>query len=225
MGAAIGAILPHAVGIALSPLPIIAVILLLLSGRARSTSIGFLLGWIAGVAVGTAVFTVIATAFVTTAPPAWVRPTVGVVQIALGVLLLALAARQWRRRRGPGVEPALPAWLAAIDRLRFGTALGLGVLLSAVSPKNLVLLASAGVLLGGTNLTIAQAVATVAVFTLVASLTIAVPVVIALVAGDRVRTALGALHDWLVRENAVIMAVVFVVLAAVVIGKGLPALF
>jgi membrane protein YqaA with SNARE-associated domain len=48
MGAVIGDVLPLAIGIAISPIPIIAAILMLFSPRATSTSTGFLLGWILG---------------------------------------------------------------------------------------------------------------------------------------------------------------------------------
>src|SRR4029453_18692301 len=49
MGSVIGEILPLAVGIAISPIPIIAAILMLLSPKAKATSVGFLLGWLAGI--------------------------------------------------------------------------------------------------------------------------------------------------------------------------------
>ena len=49
MNQVIGDLLPLAVGVAVSPVPIIAVILMLLSPRAGGTSVGFLAGWVAGV--------------------------------------------------------------------------------------------------------------------------------------------------------------------------------
>ncbi len=51
MAPVIGEILPLALGIAISPIPIIAAILMLLSPKARVTSIGFLLGWVVGITV------------------------------------------------------------------------------------------------------------------------------------------------------------------------------
>lgn len=51
MGAAIGQVLPLAVGVALSPVPIIAVVLMLMSARAQLNGPGFVLGWLAGLAV------------------------------------------------------------------------------------------------------------------------------------------------------------------------------
>ncbi|MFP3415735.1 GAP family protein, partial [Bacillus sp. SIMBA_074] len=59
MGAVIGAILPLAVGIAISPIPIIAAILMLLSPKARGSSLGFLLGWVLGIVVAVVVFTLL----------------------------------------------------------------------------------------------------------------------------------------------------------------------
>ena len=53
----IGEILPLALGIAVSPIPIIAAILMLLSPRAKGTSVGFLLGWVVGIVVAVTVFT------------------------------------------------------------------------------------------------------------------------------------------------------------------------
>ena len=51
MGNAISQVLPYAVGVAISPLPIIAVILVLFSSRARVNGPCFLAGWIVGVGV------------------------------------------------------------------------------------------------------------------------------------------------------------------------------
>ena len=59
MGAAIGDTLPLALGIAISPIPIIAAILMLLSPRARVTSVGFLLGWVLGIVVAVSAFTLL----------------------------------------------------------------------------------------------------------------------------------------------------------------------
>ena len=49
MGEVIGDLLPLALGVAISPIPVIAAILMLLSRQAGKTSTGFLIGWIAGI--------------------------------------------------------------------------------------------------------------------------------------------------------------------------------
>ena len=45
--------MPLALGVAISPIPIIATILMLLAPQARGTSVGFLLGWVLGIVVAT----------------------------------------------------------------------------------------------------------------------------------------------------------------------------
>ena len=50
MGQGISEVLPFAIGIAISPVPIIAVILILFSTRARVNGPAFLLGWVVGIA-------------------------------------------------------------------------------------------------------------------------------------------------------------------------------
>lgn len=220
MNATIGAILPLALGIAISPIPIIAAILMLLSPRARVTSIGFLLGWVVGIVVAVSVFTLLASV-ITPQDPDAAHPAQGAVRVVLGALLLLLALRQWRGRPRAGEPVTLPKWMAAIDKITFPVAVGLGFLLSAVNPKNLLMAAGAGVDIGTAGLDTASVVLVIAIFTLIAASTVLVPVVAYLIAADRLRAPLDALRGWLERENAVIMSVLLLVIGVVLIGKGI----
>ena len=51
MGKAIGGSLPLAVGIAVSPIPIIAVVLMLTSRRAKVNGLAFVVGWLVGLGI------------------------------------------------------------------------------------------------------------------------------------------------------------------------------
>jgi threonine/homoserine/homoserine lactone efflux protein len=51
IGQAIGQALPFGVGVALSPVPIIAVVLMLSTPKGRVNGLAFLLGWVVGIAV------------------------------------------------------------------------------------------------------------------------------------------------------------------------------
>ena len=62
MGQAISEVLPFAIGVAISPLPIIAVILVLFSARAKVNGPAFLAGWLVGVAAVSIVAYVVADA-------------------------------------------------------------------------------------------------------------------------------------------------------------------
>jgi Sap, sulfolipid-1-addressing protein len=218
MGTVIGEILPLAIGVAMSPIPIIAAILMLFSKRAGSTSTGFLTGWIVGIVVVTAIFTALAGTLQTGGEPSvaasWIK-------IGLGALLLLVGIGQWRGRGGKHDNPK---WMAAIDDFTLVKALGLGILLSAVNPKNLIMAAGAGLAIGSAALGLGGDAAAVAVFTVIAASTVASPVLGYLVAAERMRGPLDSLKGWLQDNNATVMATLILVIGAVLVGKGVSGL-
>src|SRR4051794_28274868 len=142
MGEAIGQSLPMAVGVALSPMPIIAVILLLTTPGARRNGPSFVVGWLAGLAVvGVIVLGIVGP----TADGAQGQPAVWVswLQLLLGVLLLVVAVRQFVGRPAADAEPKLPSWMTSIDRFGAGRSLGAGAALAGANPKNLLLAVAA----------------------------------------------------------------------------------
>lgn len=221
MGQVIGDLLPLALGVAISPVPIIAVILMLLAPEAGGTSAGFLVGWVLGIVVATVVFVAIASA---TGLQAGGEPsaTSSWIKIVLGVILMGLAVKQWRGRPEEGEEPTMPGWMAAIDTFTPVKALGLGFLLSAVNPKNLAMAVAAGVAIGGGGLSTGEVVVAVVVFTVLAASTVAVPVIAYAVASARMAAPLDSLRGWLVHNNATVMAVLLLVIGIVLVGKGIP---
>ncbi len=64
----------------------------------------------------------------------------------------------------------------------------------------------------------------VIVFVLIASVSIAGPVLVYLFGGEGVRHWLDELKEWLNENNATVMTVLFVVLGVVVLGQGIRAL-
>jgi hypothetical protein len=219
VGEVLGQLLPYAIGVAISPVPIIAVILMLLSPRAGGAGAGFLVGWVVGIVVVTTVFVLLAG--VIEPSDEGPSPVVGWIKLVLGALLLAGGVGQFRKRPAHGEQPALPGWMTAIDKVTPGRAVGLGALLSGVNPKNLALCLAAGSTVGGADLETGGAVVSVAVFTVLASSTVAVPVLGYLAAGERIRGPLDSLHGWLVRENAVIMGTLLTVMGTVLLGHGI----
>lgn len=125
---------------------------------------------------------------------------------------------------GTDDEPSVPAWMAKIDELGPVAAFGLGVALSAVNPKNLLLAAAAGASLGALSLSTGETVGAIGVFTLLASLTVAVPVIGFLIAGPRLAPTLDRAKAWLIDNNAAVMAVLFVVFAVSLIGDAIQIL-
>ena len=220
MSHAIGSVLTFAVGVAVSPVPIIAVILMLFSAKAKVNGVAFLVGWVLALAVVcTVAYVVLDAGDPTTGSTS--ADTIAWGKVALGVVLLLLAGRNWRSRPAPGVEPPLPKWMAGVDSLTPGKSFGLGLALAGVNPKNLILTIGAASSLVVLSPTSSQATVAIVVFVLIASLTIAGPVVYYLVGGASAKAALDSLKDWLRTHNSAVMAVLFLVFGVDLIAKGL----
>lgn len=225
MGEVIGQLLPTAVGVMLSPLPIVGVILMLLSNKAKVNGPMFLLGWLAGLAI------------VVGAVVAFVNPDKlnrsngdpstfsGILHLALGVLLLLLAVKQLKGRPKKGEDPEMPKWMAKMQDASPIFAFGMGAFLSGLNPKNLIFdIAAAAAIVAG-DLSSSQQIVAVVVFIILASLTIGIPVIWYLIAGDSAKAKLDTLRGYLVQYNWVIMCVLFLILGVKLIGQALPAFF
>ena len=115
----------------------------------------------------------------------------------------------------------MPAWMQAIDDFEVPKAAALGVLLSAVNPKNLVLVIGAAAAIAQTGVGAGQQAVALAVFVLVGTIGPAAPVVIYLVMKERSKQLLDDLRAWMAHNNAVIMAVICLLIAAKLIGDGI----
>ncbi|MET1051714.1 MAG: GAP family protein, partial [Mycetocola sp.] len=108
----IGDILPLGVAVALSPLPIIAVLLLLVAPVGVRGGLLFLLARVLTLCVLVAVFALASDladdAAGSTTPAAIIR-------IAVGAALLVGAVVKWRARPRGADEPKLPGWMRSID--------------------------------------------------------------------------------------------------------------
>jgi len=224
MNAVVGDLLPLAIGVAISPVPIIATILMLLAPEAKGTSVGFLIGWVLGIVVATTAFVVIASTAGLDDGSSDASTTSSWIKIVLGVLLLAVGVRQWRKRPEPGEVAPLPKWMTAIDSFTLPKALGLGFLLSAVNPKNLLMCIAAGSAIGGSALSTDEVAGAIAIFTVVAASTVAVPVVGFLVAHERLRRPLDGLRGWLQANNTAVMSVLVLVIGVLLLGQGIGGL-
>jgi hypothetical protein len=223
MGQAIGQVLPLAVGVALSPLPIIAVVLILTTPRASTNGPAFVGGWLIGLGVLGAVVLVIAgpsSASSSGQPATWVS----VVKIVLGALLLLVSLRQFRGRPREGDEAAVPAWMGAIDDIGPMKALGAGALLAAVNPKNTLLAIAAALAIAQTGIAGGQQAIAYAVFMLIGTAGVGAPVVVYAAMGDGSAAVLGRLKDWMGRNNAVIMSMLCLVIGVKLIGDAIMSL-
>ena len=223
MGPIVGDILPAAIGVAISPIPIIAVILMLFTPRARSNGPAFAVGWVIALfAVGAVGIFIVDKA--SEAGDSGGSMVASIVLTVLGALLVLLALRSWRGRPQPGSEAPMPAWMASIDGFTPGKAFGFAVLLGGVNPKNLLLTLSAAAVIGSSDLSGTNAFLALLFFVVVGSLSVAVPVLYFLVGGEGAKRTMDGWKAWLGANNATVMTVLLLVIGAKLLGQGLGGL-
>jgi len=219
---AIGDLLPSALAVALSPVPIVAVVLVLGAPRARTAGPAFAFGWIAGLL---SVSVVVVLLVGRGDDPDSDDPGVNWLKIAIGILFLLMAAGQWRKRPKRGEEPETPSWMATIDTATAPRAALLGLALSGANPKNLALTLAAAASIAEAGLDQADTAIATAVFIALGSITVAGPVLFYLVDAGRAARPLGAVKQFMSDNNAVIMMVVLLLLGAKLLGDGLADLW
>lgn len=223
MSEAAGQVLAYAVGVALSPLPIIAVVLMLATPKARSNGPAFLLGWMLGLAlVGTIVILVAGSAGF--GDPGDSGSGSSYVYLALGALLLVIAFRRFRGKLNADAEPDLPSWMKRVDRFTPARSVALAFALSAINPKNLILTAGAAAAIAQAGVSTSAEAGSLAVFVVIATVGPSIPVAIYFFMGDRADDLLSRLKAWLSRKNATIVAVICLIIAAKLIGDGISGL-
>ncbi len=217
----IGDLLPSAFAVALSPIPIVAIVLVLGSPRARSAGPAFALGWIAGLlAVSVIVLLVVGAGGDSDNED----PGVSWLKVAIGILFLVMAAKQWKGRPRDGQVSKEPKWMANIGTATPFRAAVLGAALSAVNPKNLALTLAAAASIAEAGLDAADEAIAVAVFVALGSVTVAGAVLFYLVAAQRAARPLDSIKRFMFDNNAVIMMVVLLLLGAKLLGDGLAVL-
>ena len=222
MLAAIAQSVPLAIGVVVSSIPLVVVTLTLLTRHHKAAVLAFLLGWMAGITLVGSLVLVLAddTSHAPQTAPAWVPWA----RVVIGLLLLVLAARQWHGRPRNGTLALQPAWMDRLDALTAAKAGALGLALTTVNPKNLLLAAAGAMAILSANPgPLGQWVA-LGVFTAVASLGVAAPALVYLTLGERATQALAHTKAWIVQHNAVTMATVLLLLGLVVLGNGLAQL-
>lgn len=220
MGTTIGELLPLAVALALGPLPIIALVLILVSGDARRNGVGFVIGRLTGLAAIVAVTLVI---FSLIGDPSFGHrghpaPATSIARIVIGIALIGLGVRYWLKRN----EPEKPSPIAKhVDGLNFGRAIGMGVLVCVVDPSCIALGLLAGVDIASSKAAIPTAILVAAGFVLLATATVTLPLLAYLAGGEAAERKIAGVKVWLLSNEKAVMMVLFFVIGAMLVGRGI----
>lgn len=218
MSSALAAVFPHAIAVALSPMPIAALILILLSKKAKINSFIFLFGWMLGL-----ILTVGIVAFLFDQEPTVVPGQKNLVamwfNLILGILLVFLAFKQVQSRPKHGEIAKTPGWLTQIENISPIKTLGIALLLITINAKNTVLDISAGVTIAHLTQSFSETFIVILIYTIVASISIIIPCFAFLLLGNKMTNILIEVKSWFIQNNAVILFVLFLILGVSLISK------
>ncbi|BDV31246.1 GAP family protein [Microbacterium terricola] len=219
---AVGNILPFAIAVAFSGVPIMATILILLSPNRKRSGLPFLIGWLVGLFVVVVLSALAAQAVPTSRSPRQPDTVVGWIEIVLGLALIALTLftlRRARRRK----EMAIPKWLESAGSLGPWSALGLALVLN-IRPKALLLAVAAGLTVRADASDLSDALIAIVVYTVIAGSTVAVPIVGTLLAPEKMEPRLVGTRTWLGRNGEALGSIIGIVIGVVIVGMGMARL-
>lgn len=209
-------LIPHAVAVALSPLPIAALIFLLLSNRPKSNSLGFLIGWFLALIVNVGLFAFL---FGASGVPAGGDPLgVKIFHAVLGILLMLIGLNEWRNRPKKGKKPKVPKWMEAVANFNPLKSFLIAASLVTINAKNTVLDVAVGDMISRAENTESKITA-IFVFSFIASLSILLPVIAFFVLGDRLKKTLNSINVFFIHNSSVILSILFILLGLSLVFK------
>jgi hypothetical protein len=202
-----------ALAIAVNPKPIIAAVTLLMTDHGRRNTAAFLAALIVVMAADGLITLYLVGQKSTgssSAAHAWV-------QLALGLVFLALFVLQWRQKPlGPDEEPG---WMKMMNKAGFGAAVVLGLALT-----NYALLSAGVSTIRQAGLSSSQELAALAFFVVVSVSTVAATLIVFIVFPRWAQVALVRLKAWLTKHSRVILLAVFGLMGLLFAVEGLVAL-
>jgi hypothetical protein len=217
---ALGQVLPIAVAVAFSSVPITATILILLSPKRNISGAAFLIGWVAGLTIVVSVATFGAQAL----PINSIRTqqtAFGIGEVVLGAALVVFGiASGVRAVRRPA--PAQGAkWLSAVKSFGPRPSLGLAVILN-FRPKGLLLGVAAGLAIGSSDgKSVGDSVIVIAFYVLISASTVAVPIIATIAMPELMQPRLIRAQAWLELHGRLVTALLMGLIGVVILGVGI----
>lgn len=220
----IGLVLAPGLGAAISPMAIVAMLILLTAKGGRSRAVMFAAGvFAATLALASVVLVASLTAGVHQAGPA--SRVSASISLALGLLLIWFAFKNWHKRPRPGQTATAPRWVSSLDSASGIKTFLLGAGLSLLNAKNIPLAIATITSVVQLNAPVWANLIAVVLFAALGTLGVLVPLGAAVAGGTAASEKLQEAKGYLVQHNSIILALVFLLLGAETVGKALVHLF
>jgi len=216
-----GQVLPLAVFMALSTVPILVTITLLLGAQTTASSVTFVVGWLVGMFGVVGALFLGANALPELSDVEW--PLIGWVEIIIGLALVAYSVVSFLRRHRARGAAGSPRWLSAISAIRPLPALGLALAL-CLRPKAFLVSSAAAIAVAAGELLAPTSLVLLLLFVAIGGSSVLVPVVISLVRPNAMRRPLEKTQSWITANNRAIAFVAALLTGIFVLGHGLTEL-
>ena len=216
----LGQLLPLALVVALSTVPLLVVITILLAPGSAASSLTFLIGWPIGMLAAVALFYLGANLI----PGPFLlrnRPVLGWAEIVLGLLVVIIGIVQFRRTRGRSPKP--PAWIGSVGRVRPAAAFGIAIAL-CFRPKALLLSSAAAIIIGASRVEGIGALVVILIFVALSASSVVVPIIAMRLRPDAMRRPLQSAEAWIVRNSRAVTLVAASFAGVFIIGHGMTQL-
>lgn len=206
---------------AIAPVMVVAVILMLSSKGGLGKSVAFILGRILCYILWGVLFIALA-GKVASANSDETSTASLAIKTLLGGLLLVLAVKSYLGEDDPDAPP--PKWMSALDKANPGVLLGIGVLLSIVQFRFVLLMMAGATSIAEAQLSLVQVVISLAVLILAMIWPQLLPIVLYVVMGDRAQAVLESMNHWLAQNQRMVNVVVLGLFGVVLLSQGLVGL-
>jgi hypothetical protein len=199
-----------------SPVSVVTIIVLLSMPSGRRRALAFVCGWLIAIAAigAIAIFVLHGQDF--SSKHSTPSRAASALEILLGSLLLLWAVVAYRRRKPSKEGVSEPKWLSRVE----GTHWLLAVAVGAIMLSYALSLAAASEILKA-NVSSLDAAAAIVIFSLTSIVTVAAPIVVAVTAPERSAQRLAAWKAWLLGNSHTVVLVVLMVVAALLIVRGI----
>jgi Na+/melibiose symporter-like transporter len=216
----IGQLLPVGLAAALSTVPVTVLLVIMMSPRRKVAAAPFALGCV----IGTFLVVLVASLAAQFLPEPRQRrgdEVAAVLEMLLGSALVLFGIRTWRRRHRSKGALELPGWASsALDSVGTFRAFGLGLIIE-FRPKSALLACVVSLQVHAASRADAGALVVTVSYVLVATSTVTLPVLLAIISPERMEPRLAKAADTLAEDGQLISAVVLLMAGSVVIGSGL----
>jgi threonine/homoserine/homoserine lactone efflux protein len=212
-------ILIPSLGIAFSPIPIIAITLVLGVPNAQKRGVFFTSGWILGL-ITICTILLLATNILesTNSIPLIIE---SLLRIGLGILLLILAFKKWLNRPKNGEVPKIPKFLDAIGKANSRESLKHGFILSALNPKNVAFCLASVASITYLGLDKSINIAAISLFILFCSITILIPLFYYIFFTKSATKKLFSIKEFTIKNNTIILTIVLLIISLMLLKNGI----